>query len=86
MSSPCPNQPGGGQVRLTQPGYVTMAPAEESAALGALGRLLAWAATQPPVAPEGCHRHGQREHHLDDVSRPRLSQGRPERRPARRAP
>ncbi|MHB8295850.1 MAG: hypothetical protein ACYDH5_14755 [Acidimicrobiales bacterium] len=59
MSSPHPNLAAGSQARLVEPAYMTMTPAEEAAALGALGRLLAWAATQPTPAP-GCYRHGQR--------------------------
>ena len=50
MTSPHPARAGGWPVQFVEPGYVAMTPAEESAALGALGRLLAWAATQPASA------------------------------------
>ena len=61
MSSPHPNRAAAGPVRLVDPGYVATSPAEESAALAALGRLLAWAAApnQPrnlPPSPPAARR------------------------------
>jgi hypothetical protein len=83
MSSPHPNRTAAGPVRLVDPRYVAMSPAEESAALGALGRLLAWAAA--PNRPRSLEAARPAARHLDDASAARLSQGRPERPPPWRA-
>jgi len=83
MSGPHPNRSAVGPVRLVDPGYVAMSAAEESAALVAFGRLLAWAAAaNRPRSREAARPAALR---LDDASPARLSQGRPERPPPWRA-